>query len=295
MCAGWTDRRTGHKHRLVPPGPWQGVPGGPWPPSAVGQHWAPTRPPCGPSVGTRSLGLPWHRGHCGGSSTRWHTRLCRRVTWHTCQDVAHMCGDMAQVYQHVAHTCWGTANLLDVAHDLGHGTSVGMRHTRVGTWHKCRDVAHTRRDVAHTWGSPRTHLRRGRGAVPADRAWSCCARTCCRTRPGRARPRSPSSTPPPAGQPGPPRHPSVTPVSPPCPRPLCANTREQTRTRVAVHACTRVCVWTCRGVFTVPAGGPRAPGDTPARPRCPCTPLPLRRGLGCSPGAARLYANWIGR
>lgn len=42
-------------------------------------------------------------------------------------------------------------------------------------------------------------LRRGPGAGRAGRAWSCCGRTCCRTRPGRGRPRAPWWTPPPAG------------------------------------------------------------------------------------------------
>lgn len=45
----------------------------------------------------------------------------------------------------------------------------------------------------------RTHPRRGQGAAPAARAWSCCARTCCRTRPGRGHPRSLLWTPPPVG------------------------------------------------------------------------------------------------
>lgn len=43
-------------------------------------------------------------------------------------------------------------------------------------------------------------LRRGLGVVPYGHAWSCYARTCCRTQPARAHPRSPSWTPPPVGR-----------------------------------------------------------------------------------------------
>lgn len=43
-------------------------------------------------------------------------------------------------------------------------------------------------------------LRRGPGGAPCGHAWSCCAQTCCRTRPARVHPRSPSWTPPPVGR-----------------------------------------------------------------------------------------------
>lgn len=222
------------------------------------------------------------------------------------------------------------------------------------------------------------HLRRGRGAALAARAWSCCARTCCRTRPARGRPRSQSSTRPPAG-------PTVSPTAPSCPTgggrsrgahgagarprgdpagrpatgtaptggvprsplvsPLPLGTPPLSHLPPSPPRCVcqhvaRVCievgsqgggaggyltmlVSTCvrhgcrsRTETSAPSTPPAPPGparptpppgDTPGPPRrgtphpAPCAPSPtfpppsLRRGLGCSPGAAWRYANWIGR